>query len=289
MDVSSGKSELVTRHSISEKIRQGLRVLLAEDNPINQKLAVLLLQKAGYSVDVAENGKLALELVKKEQYCLVLMDVQMPEMDGYEATRVIREWEGDKHHIPIIAMTASAMKGDRELCLNAGMDDYVSKPLDQKLLFEAMKKWSEPTNEPLNDKDTQPQISAPIVPVLIKNGNEIPINFAEAFSRFRIDKESYTDIYLSFNKGLPEKIKIMRNALDEGNTQEFFRQVHSLKGVAANLCTGPITRLVQELEQMGMRDETENLTSVLSQLEYEAGRFDKFCREEFDFSKDTTE
>jgi PAS domain S-box-containing protein len=137
------KAELVTRHSISEKVRQGLRVLLAEDNPINQKLAVILLQKAGYSVDFVENGLQAVEQVKKGVYCMVLMDVQMPEMDGYDATREIRKLEGDVRHIPIIAMTAGAMKGDRELCLAAGMDDYISKPLKPELLFATMKQWLE--------------------------------------------------------------------------------------------------------------------------------------------------
>jgi CheY-like chemotaxis protein len=137
------KAELVTRHSISEKVRQGLRVLLAEDNPINQKLAIILLQKAGYSVDFVENGLQAVEQVKKGVYCMVMMDVQMPEMDGYDATREIRKWEGNDHHIPIIAMTAGAMKGDRERCLEAGMDDYVSKPLKPELLFATMSRWLE--------------------------------------------------------------------------------------------------------------------------------------------------
>jgi len=289
LEVSSIKPELVTRHSISEKVRQGLRVLLAEDNPINQKLAVLLMQKAGYSVDVAENGKQALELLKKDKYCLMLMDVQMPEMDGYEATQAIRDWEGEKHHTPIIAMTASAMKGDRELCLNAGMDDYVSKPLDREQLFLTMKKWTGPGNEPIVDASTTPHTPVPDIPILTKNGNEIPINFTEAYSRFRIDKETYSDIYLSFNKNLPEKIERMKAALDEGNTQEFFRYVHSFKGVAANLCAGPLTRLFLELEQMGLRDETENLPALLLQVKKEAVRFDKFCREEFDFPEEETE
>jgi len=139
---SDEKPGLITQHSIIEKVREGLRVLLAEDNPINQKLAVILLQKAGYSVDVVENGVQAVEQVKKVRYCVVLMDVQMPEMDGYDATRAIRKWEGKKYHTSIIAMTASAMKGDRELCLEAGMDDYVSKPLRPELLFTTLKQWT---------------------------------------------------------------------------------------------------------------------------------------------------
>ena len=135
---------LITRHMLSEQRRFGLRVLLAEDNSTNQKLAVVLLQKHGYSVDAVETGAQALDKVKTGVYGAVLMDVQMPELDGLEATRLIRQWEaGQGRHIPIIAMTAHAMSGDRERCLEAGMDDYVSKPLEPKVLFNALDRWTQ--------------------------------------------------------------------------------------------------------------------------------------------------
>ncbi|MDO9131279.1 MAG: response regulator [Anaerolineales bacterium] len=142
-----GTGRLVTRHTLSEQKRQGLRILLAEDNLINQKLAVVLLQKAGFSVDTVENGLQAIEKVQKEPYNAVLMDVQMPEMDGFEATRRIRRWEGGEKHIPIIAMTAYALKGDRERCLEAGMDDYVSKPLESQAFLAALDRWALPHAE----------------------------------------------------------------------------------------------------------------------------------------------
>ncbi len=142
-EVKDRERKLVTRHTISEQKRQRTKLLLAEDNLVNQKLAVALLSKAGYSVDVVDNGKLAVEAVAEKQYSLVLMDVQMPEMDGLTATRLIREREVGKEHIPIIAMTAHAMKGDRERCLAAGMDDYLSKPLDHNKVYEVISKWSE--------------------------------------------------------------------------------------------------------------------------------------------------
>ena len=155
------KPPLITRHSISEKVRQGVRILLAEDNPINQKLAVILLQKVGYSVDVVENGLQAVEQVKKGQYCLVLMDVQMPEMDGYEATRVIRKWEGTGQHIPIIAMTAAAMKGDRDLALESGMDDYVSKPLKTDSFFSTVQHWAGRCKDSTAEPKAGAVVSAP--------------------------------------------------------------------------------------------------------------------------------
>jgi len=124
---------------VSEPYSTGLRILVAEDNPINQRLAVRLLQKKGYSASVAENGVEVLAMLDKERFDMILMDVQMPEMGGLEATHLIREQErATGEHIPIVAMTANAMKGDRERCLESGMDDYVSKPILPEAMFRVM-------------------------------------------------------------------------------------------------------------------------------------------------------
>jgi CheY-like chemotaxis protein len=129
---------LVTRHSLREGHRS-LRVLLAEDNAVNQVLASRLLEKHGHTVVVASNGRKALEALERQKFDLVVMDVSMPEMDGFETAAAIRAREGETgSHIPIIAMTAHAMKGDRERCLAAGMDAYVSKPVQARELFEAI-------------------------------------------------------------------------------------------------------------------------------------------------------
>jgi len=123
--------------------RSTVRILVVEDNPTNQKLALRLLEKVGCPADVAANGKEAIEALKKLQYDLVLMDVQMPEMDGFEATRIIRNPKSDinQHEIPIVAMTAHAMKKDQDRCLDAGMDDYISKPIRSEKLREVLKKY----------------------------------------------------------------------------------------------------------------------------------------------------
>jgi CheY-like chemotaxis protein len=116
-----------------------LRILLAEDNAVNQKLAVRLLEKAGHRVTVAFNGLEAIAAVDRDPYDVVFMDVQMPEMDGWEATRRIREREQHSgRHLTIVAMTAHAMKGDRERCLDAGMDDYIAKPLRMEELLRVL-------------------------------------------------------------------------------------------------------------------------------------------------------
>ncbi|MCP4266700.1 MAG: response regulator, partial [Candidatus Brocadiaceae bacterium] len=141
VDNNTTTEQLVTQYTISEDHKQHVRILLAEDNVTNQKIALRLLEKKlGYKADLANNGKEALERLKGSDYDLVLMDCQMPELDGYDTTRTIRDENSTvrNHKIPIIAMTANAMKGDREKCLEAGMDDYVTKPIDIEQLKGAI-------------------------------------------------------------------------------------------------------------------------------------------------------
>ena len=134
--------EMIIRHSIIDEVKQSTRILLAEDNPVNQKLANFMLTKAGYQVEVVNNGREALETYTAEpdKFDMIFMDVQMPKMDGMEASRKIREL--GFRDIPIIALTAHAVKGDREKCLEAGMSDYIAKPIKRDLVFEMVKKWS---------------------------------------------------------------------------------------------------------------------------------------------------
>ena len=145
---TTSRTPIATQFSVSEALKHSVRILLAEDNPVNQKLAKIMLSKAGYQVEVANNGKEALEkyTASPEDFDLIFMDIQMPEMDGIKATMAIRKWESDNsqleaHSLPIVAMTAHAMKGDRESCLEAGMDDYITKPIRRELVFQMLDKW----------------------------------------------------------------------------------------------------------------------------------------------------
>ncbi|MCG6877565.1 MAG: response regulator [Deltaproteobacteria bacterium] len=135
------RKKIVTQYSLLEEMKHSLCILLAEDNPVNQKLAKIMLTKAGYRVAVANNGKEAIEkyMASPKDFDLIFMDLQMPEMDGLAATRAIREKGFDT--IPIVAMTAHAMKGDREKCLEAGMDDYITKPIKREVVFKVLEKW----------------------------------------------------------------------------------------------------------------------------------------------------
>ncbi len=132
---------IITQHSLAEDQKNKLKILLAEDNPVNQRVAKITLEKLGYYAEIVANGKEALEALKQNQYDIVLMDCQMPEMDGYTATKEIRKLDSKLRNVPIVAMTANAMKGDRTKCLQAGMDDYLSKPVKPKILAEMIKKW----------------------------------------------------------------------------------------------------------------------------------------------------
>ncbi|MBE9580095.1 MAG: response regulator, partial [Proteobacteria bacterium] len=137
----STEKRIVTQYSVREGMKHSVRILLAEDNPVNQKLAKMMLTKAGYQVEVANNGQEAVEKYTKapEAFDLIFMDIQMPEMDGMKATKAIRDRGFDT--VPIVAMTAHAMKGDREKCLQEGMDDYIPKPVKRELVFEMLEKW----------------------------------------------------------------------------------------------------------------------------------------------------
>ena len=138
---SKGKESLPSEAAASDQGEPGsLRILLAEDGLVNQKLAVALLKKRGHEVTVAKNGREASDMARADRFDVILMDVEMPEMDGFQATAAIREYEKDMGQgTPIIAMTAHAMKGDRERCLAAGMDAYVAKPIRPQALFDAIR------------------------------------------------------------------------------------------------------------------------------------------------------
>lgn len=152
---------LLTRHTLAENFKNYPRILVVEDNIINQKVAVKMIDKMGLRSDCVANGKEAVDAVSLVPYNLVLMDCQMPEMDGFDATRTIRKKEGNLSHIPIVAMTANAMKGDRELCLSAGMDDYITKPVNMERLHDTLAKWLSPAK---SKKDAAPKECAVLEP-----------------------------------------------------------------------------------------------------------------------------
>jgi CheY-like chemotaxis protein/HPt (histidine-containing phosphotransfer) domain-containing protein len=295
---------LITRHVLSEQRKSNLRLLLAEDNPINQKLAVIVLQKAGYSVDTVDTGLEAVAKAKSHQYNAILMDVQMPDMDGLEATQKIREWEQARGtHIPIIAMTAHAMIGDRERCLEVGMDDYVMKPLQPRVLFSALNRWIE--NElpetaaevEVHDYSSQseaysmdfddglfgeapsttptPKVVAPL-PQAVGSFDDLPVDIQSAAERFDSDRDFIIGILSEFTGHLPERLKEIQNALQSGDINALCRLAHNIKGVALNICAGPIAQVALALEAAALREDLVASSTLVAQLELEATRLTEF-------------
>jgi len=280
-----GTGRLITRHTLAEQKRQGLRILLAEDNAINQKLAIILLQKAGYSVDAVENGNQVLEKIQKEQYSAVLMDVQMPVMDGFEATRRIRQWEAGKGgHLPIIAMTAHALKGDRERCIEAGMDDYVSKPLQPQALIIAIDRWVQPRDEETERAaETRRDVilfgdtaaSAPSSHGQQAAGEkteELPMNIADALPRFSDDRKFLAEMCQEFIEHLSTRIEVMKNTLQAGDVISLNRHAHSLKGLSANFSANIVSSLAAELEQRTKQGDVTDAAALIDKIETESRR-----------------
>jgi two-component system sensor histidine kinase/response regulator len=294
--------QIITRHLLTENKLTNQRILLAEDNAINQKLAVILLKKAGYGVDAVETGLQVVEKAKEGKYHAILMDVQMPEMDGFEATGKIREWEASHNqHIPIIAMTAHAMKGDRERCLEAGMDDYVSKPLEIRILLSVLDRWMQfsVTKEDQPAQTTEPVASAEVptsaatempkpsieVPASAAveppkpRGDDPPMNFDQALDRFGGERAFLVEMCRDYAAGLPERIRGIKTAIMANNATDLNRLAHNLKGVSASFSADPVTRLAAELETLGRQEDLSAAPELLTHLEAEAYRLVKYLHE----------
>ena len=235
-----------------------LRILLAEDNLVNQKLAIGILTKLGHRVTVANNGKEALEKLQQATYDIVLMDVQMPEMDGLAATRELRRREQQTQtHIPVVAMTAHAMKGDREHCLAAGMDDYLTKPIRLKDMFEKLGERF-PAPEPStvapksfdNDGETEPIISWP-----------------EALANAGGDKELLHDLIAVFLDQAPQLMANAIVALGQNDAGTLHANVHSLKGSMLFLNPTAAMACAEQVEQSAANGNVESLRPSVETLE----------------------
>ena len=242
-----------------------LRLLLAEDNVVNQRLAVKLLERRGHDVIVVNNGRQALAALELGQFDAVLMDVQMPEMDGFETTVAIREQECSTHtHLPIIAMTAHAMKGDKERCFEAGMDGYVAKPLQPLELFDVVERLalsSVTTDGPL----------AINTPAIENDANPVPARFdmdtasqptestvrvfdlASALARVRGDGVFLRELIGLFREESAELMRDLRQAIDRQDALQIQHAAHSLKGAAGNFAAPTVTDAAFALEMIGQR------------------------------------
>jgi two-component system, sensor histidine kinase and response regulator len=224
-----------------------LRVLVAEDNPLNQRVARHILEKRGHTVVIAQNGRQAIDALAPgaaPRFDVVLMDVQMPEVDGFAATAAIRAREaGSKIRIPILAMTAHAMEGDRERCLAAGMDGYVTKPVEAERLIEAVES-AVATFDP-----------------------------AIAMARLKGDRALLREMIEIFLADAPAMIDAIRNALDDGDAEGLRRAAHTLKGSVANFGVARAVAEAKTLETMGAAGDLFGAETVLARLEDALERF----------------
>jgi len=261
---------IVTRHTIEDQRRRAIRILLAEDNPTNQKLAVTLLGRAGYSADVVGDGRMAIETLERSFYDLVLMDVQMPEMNGFEATKAIREREGDEKHTPVIALTAHAMQKDRERCLEAGMDDYVCKPIEPRELLDVINKW---TGSRGQERNLSASVSQPAHP---PGEKDIPIDFESVLSRFDNDKGFLKEVFVEFLDHAPRQAERLGEAIKRGDAKAVETEAHSMKGAASNLGVTSVAAEALQLELLGRRGDLADAKEIVHKLRSELERLKEY-------------
>jgi PAS domain S-box-containing protein len=244
---------VVTRHSLREK-RRGLQILVAEDNVVNQRVAARLLESRGHHVTIANNGREALDLIETQRFDLALADVQMPVLDGLQLTGAIREKERKTNsHLPIIAMTAYAMTGDRERCLEAGMDAYVSKPINSSQLFETI------------DGVFRAELQAQPGPG--SGGRQEILNRATVLARFEGEPELLKDVVRLFLDDCPKMLNAIRGAAERGEAREMERAAHKMKGSVANFAASAAYDAASRLEVMGRSGQLDQATEAVGLLE----------------------
>jgi len=238
------------------KLSHRLRILVAEDNPVNQELAVHLLERRGHTVTVAENGKQALSMIEKHRFDLVLMDVQMPQMGGLEATQAIRERERTSGgHIPIIAMTAHAMRGDREKCLAAGMDAYIAKPLDPKMFLQAVENVTRHDVPDPNPFEQQP------VPAVL-DGSAL-------LQRFSGNRKLVKSLVRAFREDCPKMMSRIRKTLTSRDAAGLSNAAHALKGSVGNFGPSAAFDRARQLEMAAREGVLDDCWSTCAALEDE--------------------
>jgi len=241
---------------------RSLKILVAEDTLFNQKFIQRLLDRWNHQFTIVRDGRQALDALKNESYDIVLMDVQMPNLNGLEATKAIRiEEQQSKAHIPIIAMTAHAIKGDRERCLDAGMDEYVSKPIDSDKLFNAIERLTGDQGKPGTTEDLAPGIDQELL--------------LKAFDGDWDFLKEVVDIFLSDYPGLLDNL---RRAHKDGESDTLMRAAHSLKGMLKNFQADSAAEIAFDLEKKGREDTFDGVPKAIENLAAKVTQLDQTLR-----------
>ena len=252
------EENMVTRYSVSgERKKIEGRVLLVEDNPVNQEVTLGMLEAIGAQACIAGNGQEALDAIAREPYDLVLMDCQMPVLDGYEATRIlrVRERESGGEHLPVVALTANALPGDSDRCLNAGMDDYLSKPFTIQRLHETLAKWitgdgkpdvGRSVEPPLTTSDAAQDQTSPINPAVLEGIQVLDDNGGQGLLG------KVLSLYLSDS---PKLMVGILSAVEKGDGESLRRAAHTLKSSSANVGATDLPELCRKVEEMARAGE----------------------------------
>jgi CheY-like chemotaxis protein/HPt (histidine-containing phosphotransfer) domain-containing protein len=268
-DSRSG-APLITRHTLAEQAKRRLRILLAEDNVVNQRVALKTLEKLGYRADVVVDGLKALEALQTRSYDLVLMDVQMPAMDGLEATRRVRAPGSGvvNPRVPIVALTAHAMTGDRQTCLDAGMDDYLSKPIKPADLAEVLARWATPVGLAASKEAAEASATGTTVPrdadlaedcCVFDEGVLLALLDGDRVSAAEIAREYLTDV--------PNQVSALRAAVGKGDAVEVRSRAHTLKGASASVGAGCMRQLSAALDEIAAAGHLAGAETLLVGIE----------------------
>ncbi|AIY42258.1 Sensory box histidine kinase/response regulator [Collimonas arenae] len=262
------KSPVETGHA------KNVQVLLAEDNAVNQEIALAMLEDTEYQVTIAGDGSQALSLLAGKQFDVVLMDCMMPEMDGFEATRTLRLQEAEMRHtrMPVIALTANAIGGDRELCLNAGMDDYIAKPFSRKLLLETLSRWTKSIGTP----QTMAQEGMENLSASPPNDDLAIIDPAALQALRALQRPGRPDVLTRiigmFDKDGPRLLAEMNNAAWSGQAEALRHAAHTLKSTSANVGAVVLSACCKEIEQHARTANVDAAAALLSTANEEFNR-----------------
>ena len=260
--------QIITRHTLREERKRRVRILVAEDNVVNQKVALRILQKLGYRADAVANGQEAVTALETIPYDLVLMDVQMPDMNGFEATRRIRDPESRvlRHDIPIIAMTAHALKGDREKCLEAGMNDYLTKPVTALALNEILEKTlTAGPSATLITPESDPRHAKPVHIQRIQAIADGNLAF----------EQDLIETYLSQTE---QHLKALESSVHESNEEELEHWAHTIKGSSANAGAKGMQEIAGRIEQVPAGEDPAQGPELLTELRSEFERVRRYFK-----------
>ncbi|VFQ43498.1 response regulator [Desulfoluna butyratoxydans] len=266
----------ITRHTMAELSRRNHRILLVEDFPINQEVALGILESYGFRADVAENGLQAVKAMETTAYDLVFMDLQMPEMDGFEATRVVRDPLSPvmRHDVPIVAMTANAMEGDREKCLKAGMNDHIPKPILPEAVYHALQTYL------LSPPRPQAPSSLPAPQETEKPPDELPLfDREDLLLRIQGNTRLLDKLITLFLEKTPQELARLRETVAQGDPEPIRAQAHKMKGYFANISAKRLEQLAATLQSIAEKGDIKGCADHAAAIEEGVERFVK-CLEE---------